>query len=84
VNQEAARAWEAAHSQEVSGVPFAAFQDPPPAVIEMWRQRRGDWEYGHLAVFVIQLIAFIALVASVQAEIGGRREPDRPDAMRRI
>jgi hypothetical protein len=76
VNQEAARAWEAAYSQEVSGVPFAAFQDPPPAVIEMWRQRRSDWEFGHLTVFVIQLIAFIALVASIQAEIAGRGEAE--------
>ncbi|MGE3539358.1 MAG: DUF1772 domain-containing protein [Candidatus Tectimicrobiota bacterium] len=46
----------------------AVLQSTPAAVPEVWMQRRQQWEYGHAAGFVIQLIGFAALLLSVIVE----------------
>jgi hypothetical protein len=46
----------------------AALRSAPESVPALWLELRSRWEYGHAAGFVVQLVAYCALVISVLVE----------------
>ena len=61
VNAEAGRLW--AEHVDLERATAETWQSPPPQVAAMWQRRHRQWEYGHAAVFVVNLAAFVALAA---------------------
>jgi hypothetical protein len=64
VNAEVVRAWEAVHPQGLQTLSPEAWRTPPETVVQVWAQLRRRWEYGHAAVFAIQLTGFLLLLIS--------------------
>lgn len=48
------------------------WQSPPPAVVEAWQHRHRRWEYGHTAVWAINLAAYVALLLATTATTRSR------------
>jgi hypothetical protein len=52
----------------VNGQVAEAFRSAPESVPAVWMQLRTQWEYGHAAGFIVQLVGLCALVLSVLVE----------------
>src|SRR5262249_5983325 len=52
----------------------AAFELLPEPVPDVWIRLREQWEYGHAAGFVVQLLGYCALVISVLVETPKERQ----------
>jgi hypothetical protein len=46
----------------------AALRSAPESLPALWMERRARWEFGHAAGFVVQLVGFAALLASLLVE----------------